>query len=344
MSDKVQNHISLNWVRLIKPTEYFLSEMEGNKATFRIEPLEEGFGITLGNSLRRVMLSSLQGTAISGVKIEGVDHEYSTIQGVKEDVIDIILNLKSIVIKGSTGFDRKRLNLSVVGPCTVTAGMIKGTSDLEVVNKDQVICHINEEGKIDMDLIISSGKGYVPAEEDDGSEDYVGIIPVDSIYSPVRRVTYKIEKSRVGAKTEFDRLFLTIETDGSITPDMALAYSAKILQEQLQIFINFKEVDEVEKPEEVKLPFDPNLLRKVDDLELSVRSHNCLKNDSITYIGDLVAKTEAKMLQTPNFGKKSLFEIKDVLASMNLKFGMEVEGWPPENIEELAKKHLEDND
>lgn len=339
MIEKTNKAVAANWASLLKPAEYFLSNMTGNESVFRIEPLERGFGVTLGNALRRIMLSSLQGAAIVAVKIQGVSHEFTSIPGVKEDVTDIILNIKNIVFNNAT-CDRRNLRLVAQGPCVVTAGMIEETADLQVVNKDLVICNLDKNSNLSMELTVATGKGYTPANAHIFEELPIGTIPVDSIFSPVRRVTYKVENSRVGAETEFDRLFLTIETNGATPADMALGLAAKIMQDQLQVFINFQDIDNIKEPEEEKLPFDVNLLRKIDDLELSVRSQNCLKNENIVYIGDLVTKTESKMLQTPNFGKKSLNELKEVLAVMNLKFGMEVPGgWPPKNLQELIQKY-----
>ena len=344
MQEETQSaNISLNWVDLIKPEGYSVKEPTKNTSIFNIEPLEKGFGVTLGNSLRRILLSSLQGTAICAVRIDGVEHEYSVIDGIKEDVVEVILNLKSVVIRGSTGFDNKKFTLKTSKKGAITAGMIKTAGDLEIVNKDFVICNITQNMKLDMEFIVTSGKGYKTASEHEKLAYGNEFISLDSIFSPVTRCSFDIRNSRIGSSTEYDKLLLTVETNGSIKPDLALALSAKIFQEQLQVFINFKEVAEVKKPEETSLPFDPNLLRKVDDLELSVRSQNCLKNDNISYIGDLVVKTEAQMLKTSNFGKKSLNEIKDLLADMGLKFGMGIKEWPPENIEELAKKYLEEN-
>lgn len=344
MYEEIQKaNISLNWVNLIKPASYSIEEDGTNSSTFHIEPLEKGFGTTLGNSLRRVLLSSLQGTAICAVKIAGVDHEYSTIENVKEDVVEIILNLKSIVISGNAGFSSKRftLNTSKKGP--ITAGMINTTDEFKIVNPDLVVCNATKDTKLFMEFIVTSNKGYKVADEHDRSEYGADFITIDSIFSPVNRCSFKISNSRVGSKTEYDKLSLKIETNGSTKPDLALALAAKIFQEQLQVFISFKEVEEIEKPKEKKIPFDLNLLKKVSDLELSVRSQNCLKNDNITYIGDLVIKTEAQMLKTPNFGKKSLNEIKDLLAEMGLKFGMDIENWPPKNIEELVSNYLGEN-
>lgn len=345
MQQEIQDvNISLNWVNLIDPTDYSVEESTVNISTFHIEPLEKGFGLTLGNALRRVLLSSLQGTAICAVKISGIEHEYSVIDGVREDVIEIILNLKSIVIKGSTGFGTKKFSLRTSKVGAITAGMIKTVSGFEIVNPNLVICHTTRNIKLEMEFIVTSDKGYKVASEHESSYGD-NFIPIDSLFSPILKCIFKITDSRVGSSTEYDKLSITIETNGSIQPDLALALSAKILQKQLQIFINFQEVEEAKKPEIEPLPFDPNLLKKTSDLELSVRSQNCLKNDNIIYIGDLIIKTEAQMLKTPNFGKKSLNEIKDLLASMGLKFGMEIEGWPPKDVEELRTKHLkEDNE
>ena len=338
------NLSSLNWDRLIKPKKYLTEQLSDHTALFKIEPLEKGFGITLGNALRRIMLSSLGGTAVCGVQIEAVEHEYSTIEGVKEDVTEIIMNLKSVVLKGTIPFDHKKLTLYAEGPCTVTAGMIEVTGDLEIENPDEVICHLNDDGKIDMKIIVMSGKGYLPGSKNAIVKDYSQFIPVDAVFSPICNVSYKVQNSRVGAETEFDKLLLTVTTNGAITPEAALICAAKIMQDQLNVFVNFKEVKPVQEHKEDVLPYDPNLLKKVDDLELSVRSQNCLQNDNIAYIGDLVKKTEAEMLRTPNFGKKSLNEIKEVLSAMDLKFGMEVSGWPPKDIDLVAKSYLSDKD
>lgn len=335
-----KNIFAANWASLIKPSEFVQDVTDNKTSIFKIEPLERGFGVTLANSLRRILLSSLQGAAIVSLKIEGVDHEFSTVTGLREDVTDIVLNTKQIVVKYG-GTEKKRLTLKATGPCTVTAGMIETTDDIEIVNKEHIICTLDKGAKLHIEFNIKTGKGYTSAAENRNPEMPLGIIPIDSIYSPVKRVTYKVDHSRVGSDTEYDKLYLTIETNGSLSPELALGFAAKILQDQLQVFIKFQDVEEVKQAEEEKLPFDINLLRKVDDLELSVRSQNCLKNDNITYIGDLVVKTESEMLKTPNFGRKSLNEIKDLLSTMNLRFGMEVQGWPPEEIEELSKKFEE---
>ena len=284
----------------------------------------------------------MQGCAVTSVKIDGVLHEFSSVQGVKEDVTDIVLNVKSLVIRSHTT-EKRKLKLNVKGPAIVTAGMIEAPSDVEIVNKDLVICHLDKSAEFSMEMTTQVGKGYVPAHMHKAGDETIGVIHVDALYSPVKKVSYKVDNSRVGQITDYDKLILSIETDNTITPEMAVAYSARILQDQFQIFINFQEEEEVAQEKEKELPFSPLLLKKVEELELSVRSQNCLRNDNITYIGDLVVKTEPEMLRTPNFGRKSLNEIKEVLTAMDLKLGMVVPEWPPQNIEELAKKYEEPN-
>lgn len=336
------NIITKNWNDLIKASnvEIVPSEQTKHASTIVVEPLERGMGTTLGNALRRILLSSLQGAAVTSIKIEGVVHEFSSIPGVKEDITDMILNIKGLNLVMHTA-ERRRMSLKAVGPCEVTAGMIDTGGDVDVVNKDHLICTLGKDAKLNIELTVEMGKGYVPASQNRPVDAPIGLIPVDALYSPVQKVSYKVEDSRVGQITDYDKLILQVETSGSITPDTAVAYAARILQDQLQLFINFEEVAEEAKEMEELLSFDPNLLRKVDELELSVRSQNCLKNDNIVYIGDLVIKTENEMLKTPNFGRKSLNEIKEVLANLGLRFGMEVAEWPPENIEDLAKRFEE---
>jgi DNA-directed RNA polymerase subunit alpha len=342
-----------NWQELKKPNSLERKQGAGDsrrRAVFVAEPLERGFGMTLGNSLRRVLLSSLQGAAVTSIKIEGVLHEFSSLAGVREDVTDIVLNVKQVALK-MEGEGPKRLALSATGPAEVTAGMIQATGDIEVTNPDLVICHLDDGATLNMELTVDIGKGYVPAAANRPADAPIGLIPVDALYSPVRQVAYKVENTRVGQELDYDKLTLTVETDGTVAPEDALAYAARILQDQLQLFVHFDEgqvrtaapmmAGVAVAPSET--PTDTNqlnryLLKKVDELELSVRSANCLKNDNIIYIGDLVQKTEAEMLRTPNFGRKSLNEIKEVLASMGLRLGMDIPGWPPENIEEMAKK------
>ena len=332
--------IQKNWQELIKPAKIEIGHGNDPKITGKIvaDPLERGFGLTLGNALRRVLLSSLQGAAVTGVQIDGVLHEFSSIEGVREDVTDIILNIKAIAVRMHVE-GPKRMRLAAEGPCEVTAGMIEAGADIEIMNPDLVICTLDKGAKLNMEMTVNTGKGYRPAALNRPEECPVGLIPVDSVFSPVRKVSYEVEDTRVGQITDYDKLTLQIETNGVITPEDAVAYAARILQDQLQVFINFEEPKEAtEKEEKEELPFNKNLLRKVDELELSVRSANCLKNDNIVYIGDLVQKSESDMLRTPNFGRKSLNEIKEVLTSMGLHLGMQVEGWPPENIEDLARK------
>ncbi len=330
-----------NWQELIKPTklEVIPGRDPQREATIIAEPLERGFGMTLGNALRRVLLSSLQGAAVTAIQIDGVLHEFSSIAGVREDVTDIVLNVKEIAFR-MHGDGPKRVTLRKEGPGVVTAGDIQETADVEVLNKDHVICTLDEGVEIRMELTVNTGKGYVPADRNRPADAPIGLIPVDSIYSPVKRVSYKVENTREGQVLDYDKLTMTVVTDGSVSPEDAVAYAARILQDQFQVFINFEEPATEQKEEEKpELEFNAALLKKVDELELSVRSANCLKNDNIIYIGDLVQKTEAEMLRTPNFGRKSLNEIKEVLAQMGLHLGMEVPNWPPENIEELAKKY-----
>ncbi len=334
--------ITKNWNSLIKPSKLICENIGNNPNIARIviEPLERGFGLTLGNALRRVLLSSLQGAAITSIKVSGVEHEFSAIEGVKEDMVDVILNIKSLVMKMHSA-EKRRVRLAAVGPCVVTAGMIEGGHDVEVLDPDHVICTLAAGNSIEMDFTCEVGKGYVPAVSSRDKELPIGEIPIDAVFSPVQSVSYKVEHARVGQVTDYDRLIMEVETDGAVAPEMAVALAARILQDQLQFFITFEEVEEERAETEATLPFNPVLLRKVDEMELSVRSQNCLRNDNIVYIGDLVIRTEAEMLKTPNFGRKSLNEIKDILTSFGLKFGMEVPGWPPENLEELSKRYEE---
>tara|TARA_A100000171_G_scaffold52166_1_gene69340 strand:+ start:1241 stop:2257 length:1017 start_codon:yes stop_codon:yes gene_type:complete len=332
--------IQKNWQSLIKPYKLDVSPEndESRRAQVSAEPLERGFGLTLGNSLRRVLLSSLQGSAIIGVQVEGAQHEFSPVPGAREDMTDLILNLKMIPVSCETE-SIKKIQLHAKGPCVVTSGDISETADVKILNKDVVICHLDDGAELKMELSVSKGKGYVPASKLRSDEDPLGYIPIDAMYSPIRKVSYKIENARVGQVTDYDKLVLDIETDGSVTPKDAVALAARILQDQLSNFVNFEDPDEVEEEEiHSNLPFNKNLLRKVDELELSVRSANCLKNENILYIGDLVQKSETDLLRTPNFGRKSLNEIREVLSRMGLELGIAVEGWPPENIEDLARK------
>jgi DNA-directed RNA polymerase subunit alpha len=329
-----------NWQELIRPNKLDIQPGRERRkvATMVAEPLERGFGTTLGNALRRILLSSLQGAAVSSVQIDGVLHEFSSIAGVREDVTDIVLNIKEIAL-AMHAEGPKRVSLRKEGPGVVRAGDIQQTADIHVLNPEHVICTLDEGAEVRMEFTVNTGKGYVSSERNRPEDAPIGLIPVDSIYSPVRRVSYKIENTREGQILDYDKLIMTVETDGSMTPEDAVAYAARILQDQLTVFINFAEPSKVVLEEaRPELEFNAALLKKVDELELSVRSANCLKNDNIVYIGDLIQKSEAEMLRTPNFGRKSLNEIKEVLAQMGLHLGMEVPNWPPENIEDLAKK------
>jgi DNA-directed RNA polymerase subunit alpha len=334
--------IQKQWQDLIKPYKLQVdgSDVSVGKrvSTVVAEPLERGFGVTLGNALRRVLLSSLKGAAVTSVRIDGVLHEFSTIAGVSEDVTDIILNVKSIPLKMESETSRK-MKINVKGPCKVTAGMFELGSEIEILNPDHYICTLGEGVAFSMEMSVAVGRGYVPGMQNRVENAPVGTLFIDSIFNPVKKVSYKVENTRVGQATDYDKLIMEVETDGSISPEDAVAMSARILQDQFQKFINFEEEieEEIEESEQA-LPFNANLLKKVDDLELSVRSMNCLKNDNIVYIGDLVRKTENEMLRTPNFGRKSLNEIKEVLSQMGLYLGMQINGWPLENVEDVLKK------
>ena len=330
-----------NWMELIKPNKMDVNvqENDGRKGILIAEPLERGFGLTLGNAIRRVLLSSLQGAAITSVKIKGVVHEFSTIPGVKEDLTDILLNLKSIAVKvHSPGL--KKMYLKSTGTGEIRAGNFETDSETEIMNKDQIIMTLDTNADIEIEANIETGKGYVSAEVAEDENKIIGEIKLDAMFSPVIRASYKIENSRVGQVTDYDKLIFEVETNGVVSPDDAIALASRILQDQLQPFINFDE-PEIQLDDNLaeKLSFNSNLLKKVEELELSVRSANCLKNDNIIYIGDLVQKSESEMLRTPNFGRKSLNEIKEVLMQMELNLGMSVPDWPPENIDELAKKY-----
>ena len=331
--------IQKNWSELIKPSKLDIAQSDNpNRGKVVAEPLERGFGLTLGNALRRILLSSLQGAAVTAIQIDGVQHEFTAIEGVREDVTDIILNIKALSVRMHAE-GPKKMRLAATGPCVVTAAMIEAGADIEIMNPDLEICTLDKNAQLNIEMTVNTGKGYRPASHNRPEEAPVGLIPVDSVFSPVRKVSYEVEDTRVGQITDYDKLTLEIETNGVISPEDAVAFAARIMQDQLQVFVNFDEPEEAKEKEEAEeLPFNKNLLKKVEELELSVRSANCLKNDNIVYIGDLVQKSEGDMLRTPNFGRKSLNEIKEVLSVMGLHLGMQVEGWPPENIEDLARK------
>jgi DNA-directed RNA polymerase subunit alpha len=304
---------------------------------FTAEPFERGFGITIGNSLRRILLSSLQGAAIASVKIDGVLHEFSTIPGTKEDVTEIILNLKEVRLKLHTE-GPKTIRVKAEGPRVLKAGDLITGDAVEVLNPDHYLATLSRDAKLSMEMVVKMGRGYVPAERNKEENQPIGTVPMDAIFSPIKKVNYAVTNARVGQITDYDKLTLEVWTDGSLNPEEAVAHAAKILKDQLSIFITFEEEEEAEmsysEDEEVKEGFNENLLRSVDELELSVRSANCLKHANIKLIGDLVQKTEAEILATKNFGRKSLNEIKEILAEMGLGLGMKLDNWPPKKTEE----------
>ena len=321
-----------NWRDLIKPRGLHVDQdsLTDTYGKFVAEPLERGFGITLGNGLRRVLLSSLQGAAITSVRIEGVEHEFSTISNVAEDVTDIILNLKEVLLRMHTQ-EEKTIRIEVEGPKEVKAGDIIVDGDVEVLNPGHHLFTVSEGGRVRMEMVCRRGRGYQPAERNKVLGAPIGVMPIDSLFSPIKKVNYQVTNARVGQATDYDRLSLEIWTNGAVTPADAVAFAAKIVEEQLSIFINFDEAEEPAPVEAVKSEekLNENLFRSVDELELSVRSANCLQNANIKTIGDLVQKSEAEMLKTKNFGRKSLKEIKEILAEMGLSLGMKLDNWPP---------------
>jgi DNA-directed RNA polymerase subunit alpha len=327
-----------NWRDLIRPKNLIVDResLTDSYGKFYAEPLERGFGITLGNSLRRVLLSSLQGTAVCAVRIDGALHEFTSIADITEDVTDIILNLKDVLLD-TLASEPRVMRIEVAADDTdrvVTAADITSDGSVEILNPEQYICTINKGGRLAMEIMVRRGRGYVPAEKNKQANMAVGWIPVDSLFSPIRKVRFNVTNARVGQVTDFDKLVLEVWTDKSLAPDDSVALSAKILKEQLNVFINFEEEEELELPQEkpAEEQFNENLLRSVDELDLSVRAENCLQAANIKYIGDLVQKTESEMLKTKNFGRKSLKEIKELLAEMGLTLGMKLESWPPKEL------------
>ncbi|MGL9732427.1 MAG: DNA-directed RNA polymerase subunit alpha [Wolbachia sp.] len=330
------------------------SNNSNKKSNIILEPLESGFALTLGNALRRVMLSSLIGSTVYRMKIDGITHEFTSIQGVREDIIDIISNISMLRCKLNGAFN-KYLSLSAKGPCQVSTWMIETDDQCFIINKDLLICTLWQNIELNMTIDVASGKGYFPFikyKENEflklmNEQDLIGFIPVNVLYSPINRVSYKVENSRVGQITDKDKLILSVETDGTISPSQAVNSAARILQKQLQPFIN-SEVN-YKKPKLSShngyrdLGYEPVLLRKINEIELSVRSHDCLKNENITYIGDLIQRTESEILRTANFGRKSLNEIQAVLNNFSLSLGMDVPNWPSKDIDELARQHTDEN-
>ncbi len=330
--------MSGNMSDLLTPKQIVVNSLGRNKAKVILEPLERGFGHTLGNALRRILLSSIPGCAVTEAKIEGVLHEYTSIEGVQEDVVEILLNLKGVAIRMHNK-DEAMLKIVKSGPGTVTAGDLQGDPDVEIVNPEHVIATLTGNGKLEMEVKVAKDRGYQPAtvrrEADENRE--IGHMLLDASFSPIRRVAYSVENARVEQRTNLDKLVMELETNGTVDPEEAIRMAAGILQRQLSVFVELEKMEQPE-PEKKENEIDPILLRPVDDLELTVRSANCLKAENIYYIGDLIQKTEVELLKTPNLGKKSLTEIKDVLASHGLSMGMRLENWPPPNLGEKDKK------
>jgi DNA-directed RNA polymerase subunit alpha len=339
-----QELIAKNWRDFIRPRRLDVEDTSqtGSYGRFSCEPLERGFGTTLGNALRRVLLSSLQGSAITNIRINGVLHEFSTIPGVLEDVSEVVLNLKEVRLRMHAE-GPKLLRISKSGEGIVTAGdLISDDATVEVMNPEHKICTLGPEAELEVEATVGRGKGYVLAEKNKTEEMPIGTVPIDSIFSPIRRVNYTVTPARVGRETDFDKLNLEVWTDGSVDPADAVAFAAKILKEQLTIFINFEEAPEVLEPvADEPEPLNPNLFKSVDDLELSVRSANCLQNANIRFIGELAERTEAEMLKTKNFGRKSLNEIKETLASLGLSLGMTIENLPQRKELERMREQRE---
>jgi DNA-directed RNA polymerase subunit alpha len=330
-----------NWQELIKPTKIEIEKKEQNYIKFSTEPFERGYGITIGNSLRRVLLSSIMGSAITSVWIEGVDHEFSTVRGVQEDVTELILNLKKVVLR-MTDDKPKVVKIDMKGGGEVKAGDMTYEGGVEIVNPDHHIANLSEDARLYAELKVKVGRGYVPADQNRDEGDPIGTIPVDAIFSPIKKVSYNVTPARVGFRTDYDKLTMEIWTNGSVNPLDALSFAAKIIKEQMRVFISFEDLEDMEAGEDKvldKQSFNENLYRSVDELELSVRSANCLKNADIKYIGELVQKTEQEILMTKNFGRKSLNEIKEILSCMGLRLGIKVENFPPrEDLDKIALK------
>jgi DNA-directed RNA polymerase subunit alpha len=322
--------VARNWRDLIRPRTVPVDQetLTNYYGKFTAEPLERGFGLTLGNSLRRILLSSLQGAAITSIKIDGALHEFTSVPEVVEDVTEIVLNLKEVVVKAHSARTHTA-RIDVEGPARVTAGDIQvGDQQVEVLNPDHVLCTVSKGGRFSADLTIDVGRGYVPAERNKKPGMPLGTIPIDALFSPIRKVNYTVTNARVGQMTDYDKLTLEVWTDGSVKPSDGVAFAAKILKDQLTVFINFEEEEEPLEMEQEEEPLNENLFRSVDELELSVRSANCLQNANIRLIGELVQKTEAEMLKTKNFGRKSLKEIKEILSDMGLSLGLKIPNWP----------------
>jgi DNA-directed RNA polymerase subunit alpha len=329
-----------NWLNLIKPKQLLVEDESPTYAKFTAEPLERGFGITIGNALRRILLSSLQGAAIVAVKFEGVPHEFTTIPGITEDVTEIILNLKDVLLRYD-GDLRKTMRLEAKGPKTVRAGDIEADDAITILNPERVVATLDEGASLKMEMWVKMGKGYVPAERNKEDDYPVGVIPVDAIFTPIGKVNYRVTNARVGQITDYDKLIIEVWTNGALKPGDAMAFASKILKDQVSIFLNFEDLsdrEEIKKDEEMLPDADVHLYKSVDELELSVRAANCLKNANIHLIGELIQKSESEMLKTKNFGRKSLNEIKEVLGLMGLQLGVKIENFPDPRWEKKYAK------
>lgn len=323
-----------NWKALIRPNAVDTEEQSASFGRFIAKPLERGFGTTLGNALRRVLLSSLQGAAVVGLKIEGIEHEFSSVPDVSEDVTEIVLNLKSLGV-WLDGENERTARIDVAGPKVVRGSDVQSDGSLRILDPDHVICTVGEGGRFKAEIIVRSGKGYVTSDRIKAEGLPVGAIALDAVFSPVKRVTFEVGETRVGERSDYNKLEMEVLTNGAVSPEDALAYGAKILKEQLSVFINFHEAEEdvvVQEAPTVDARVNENLYKSVDELELSVRAANCLENAGIRYLGELVIKSEGEMLKTKNFGRKTLNEIKDILAEMGLHLGMKLEGFDPNSL------------
>jgi len=324
-------------MKLIKPRKVTVEDIvPGRTAKITFEPLERGYGTTFGNSLRRMLLSSLSGAAVTQVRIDGVSHEFDTIKGVREDVMDIMLTLKTVDLKSDDG-ERHVLKINAKGAGKVTAGDLKGSGAVHVLNSDLVLAHLNEDGVLNMEITVESGFGYDPAQNREGDERPAGTLLVDASFSPIRRVATRVENARVGQDTNYDKLIMEVETNGALSPEEAIHQAASIIADQLAVFVSFEAVEREEVETDTAVNLEDLLRQPIDHLDLSVRSMNCLKSDNIFYVGDLVMRSEQEMLRTPNFGRKSLTEIREVLDKMGLDLGMEIENWPPQDLPAITE-------
>jgi len=324
-------------MKLIKPRKVSVEDIvPGRVSKITFEPLERGYGTTFGNSLRRMLLSSLAGAAVTQVRIDGVTHEFDTIKGVREDVMDIMLTLKTLDLKSDDG-ERHVLKINAKGAGKVTAGDLKGSGSVHVLNSDLVIAHLNEDGALDMEVTVESGFGYDPAQNRESDERVAGTLLVDASFSPIRRVATRVENARVGQNTNYDKLIMEVETNGALSPEEAIHQAASIIKDQLAVFVSFDAIEREEVEPDTAVNLEDLLRQPIDHLDLSVRSMNCLKSDNIFYVGDLVMRSEQEMLRTPNFGRKSLTEIREVLDKMGLDLGMQIDNWPPQDLPAITE-------